>query len=97
MGAHIANTNKKALIDIPKGIPEFGLDCVIVLRDQLRMGYLWLDICGPNAKSASNTVAVLVAGVKVNVSVYPPMNSAYVPQSHRSILLPGNTCSSSSA
>lgn len=49
MGAHAANTNKKALIDIPKGIPEFGSDCVIVLRDQLRMGYLWLDICGPNA------------------------------------------------
>ena len=90
MGAHAANTNKKALIDIPKGIPEFGLDCVIVLRDQLRMGYLWLDICGPNAKSASNTVAVLVAGVKVSVSTHPPMNTSYVPLWHRSIPLPGS-------
>jgi hypothetical protein len=49
MGAHMASTSKKALIDIPKGIPEFGLDCVIVLCNQLRRGYLWLDICGPNA------------------------------------------------
>jgi hypothetical protein len=38
MGAHMANTNKKALIDIPKGMPEFALDCVIVSRNQLRDG-----------------------------------------------------------
>jgi hypothetical protein len=48
MGAHMANTNKKALIDIPKGIQEFALDCVIVLCNQLRMGWLWLDICEAN-------------------------------------------------
>ncbi|MFC1957071.1 hypothetical protein ACFLVY_02110 [Chloroflexota bacterium] len=49
----MANTNKKALIDIPRGIPEFGLDCVIVLCNQLMTGWLWPDICGPNAEIMS--------------------------------------------
>lgn len=44
MGDHIANTNRKALIDILKGIPDFALYCVIGLHNGLT-GQIdtWLD------------------------------------------------------